>query len=46
MKPDSLEARDAQSVVHGLTNLQRHLERGPVVIERGHGVWVTDTHGD
>jgi 4-aminobutyrate--pyruvate transaminase len=45
MKPDSLEARDARSVIHGLTNLQRHLERGPVVIERGHGVWVTDTHG-
>ena len=45
MKPDSLEARDTRSVIHGLTNLQRHLECGPVVIERGHGVWVTDTNG-
>ncbi len=45
MNPDSLEARDAQSVIHGLTNLQRHLELGPTVIERGHGVWVTDNHG-
>ena len=45
MKPDSLEARDAQSVIHGLTNLKRHLELGPTVIERGHGVWVVDNHG-
>jgi 4-aminobutyrate--pyruvate transaminase len=45
MKPDSLEARDAQSVIHGLTNLKRHLELGPTVIESGHGVWVTDSHG-
>ncbi len=45
MKPDSLEARDAQSVIHGLTNLKRHLELGPKVIERGHGVWVVDNHG-
>ena len=45
MQPDSLEARDARSVIHGLTNLQRHLELGPTVIERGHGVWVVDNHG-
>ena len=45
MHPDSLEARDTQSVIHGLTNLQRHLELGPTVIERGRGVWVTDNHG-
>ena len=45
MEPNSLEARDAHSVIHGLTNLKRHLDRGPVVIERGHGVWVTDTNG-
>src|SRR5450631_3298108 len=45
MKPNSLEARDAHSVIHGLTNLKRHPERGPVVIDRGRGVWVTDTNG-
>ena len=45
MKPDSLDARDARSVIHGLTNLRRHLDRGPLVIDRGHGVWVTDIHG-
>ncbi len=42
---ESFSARDARSVVHGLTNLKRHAERGATVIERGHGVWVTDNHG-
>ena len=41
----SLEQRDARSVIHGLTNLKAHAERGAMVIERGHGVWVTDNHG-
>ena len=45
MNPDSLDARDARSVIHGLTNLKLHAERGATVIERGHGVWVTDNHG-
>lgn len=45
MDANSLEARDARSVVHGLTNLKLHATRGATVIERGHGVWVTDTRG-
>ena len=45
MRPNSLEARDLTGVVHGLTNLRQHLERGPLVIESGKGVWVTDTDG-
>jgi 4-aminobutyrate---pyruvate transaminase len=45
MRPNSLEARDVQSVIHGLTDLQRHQERGPMVIDRGRGVWVTDIDG-
>ena len=45
MNPNSLETRDARSVIHGLTNLKQHAERGATVIERGHGVWVTDNHG-
>jgi 4-aminobutyrate--pyruvate transaminase len=44
-KPNSAEARDAASVIHPLTNLKSHLERGPVVIDQGRGVWVTDIHG-
>jgi 4-aminobutyrate---pyruvate transaminase len=43
--PNSLEARDKRSVVHGLTNLRRHLDRGPLVIESGNGVWVKDVDG-
>lgn len=43
--PNSLEARDRRSLVHGLTNLARHLEVGPKVIESGQGVWVTDGDG-
>jgi len=45
MDPTSPEARDARSVIHGLTNLKLHAERGATVIERGRGVWVTDNHG-
>lgn len=45
MRPNSLEARDAHAVIHGLTNLKQHMQRGPLVIDSGHGVWVTDTDG-
>lgn len=41
----SLSARDAQAVVHGLTNLALHAQRGASVIESGHGVWVRDVQG-
>jgi 4-aminobutyrate--pyruvate transaminase len=44
-RPNSPEARDAASVVHPLTNLKTHLEKGPVVVAEGDGVWVTDIHG-
>jgi 4-aminobutyrate---pyruvate transaminase len=45
-RPNSIEARDIRSVVHGATNLKRHMECGPLVIERGDGIWVTDIHGN
>ena len=44
-RPNSPEARDAASVIHPLTNLKTHLEKGPVVIDSGKGVWVKDIHG-
>lgn len=44
-RPNSPEARDKAYVVHGLTNLRQHLDRDPLVIEGGHGVWVRDSHG-
>ena len=45
MEIDSLQSRDARSVVHGLTNLSLHATRGATVIESGQGVWVRDSHG-
>jgi 4-aminobutyrate--pyruvate transaminase len=45
MRDNSLEARDLSGVVHGLTDLKQHLDCGPLVIESGKGVWVTDTRG-
>ncbi len=45
MRPNSIEARDQASVVHGLTDLKAHLERTPLVIDRAAGVTVTDGEG-
>ncbi|MCO5144861.1 MAG: aminotransferase [Aquamicrobium sp.] len=45
-RPNSTEARDKAYVVHGLTNLRSHLERGPLVIDSGRGVWVRDKAGN
>jgi 4-aminobutyrate--pyruvate transaminase len=44
--PNSIEARDQRAVIHGLTNLKTHEERGPTVIRSGKGVWVQDVHGN
>jgi 4-aminobutyrate--pyruvate transaminase len=46
MPEQSLEQRDAASVIHGLTDLARHATLGATVITRGRGVWVTDNHGN
>ena len=43
--PNSPEARDIASVIHGLTNLKTHQEKGPLIIESGEGVRVTDNTG-
>jgi 4-aminobutyrate---pyruvate transaminase len=43
--PNSIEGRDLRSVVHGATNLSRHLNVGPLVIDRGNGINVFDTQG-
>ena len=32
-RPNSPEGRDVASVIHPLTNLKTHLDKGPVVIE-------------
>jgi len=43
--PNSIEARDIQSLVHPYTNLAQHQESGPFVIERGQGIHVYDSEG-
>ena len=43
--PNSPEARDIAHHLHGYTNAVRHEEIGPLVIERGDGIYVHDIHG-
>ncbi len=39
------EARDIAYHFHGYTNARRHLEVGPLIIEDGEGIYVTDSEG-
>ena len=41
----NLAARDVENLVHPYTNLATFRENGPMVIERGEGVYVYDTQG-
>ena len=43
--PDSLEARDLQSLLHPTTNLDLHAANGPLVHERAEGVYIWDNKG-
>ena len=42
---NSIEARDVASLVHMQTNLRKHQQEGPLVIERGEGCRVFDNSG-
>jgi 4-aminobutyrate---pyruvate transaminase len=44
--PNSAEARDVAYHLHAYTNAKKHLEIGPLVIDRGEGVYVFDTAGN
>ena len=44
-QPQSLEARDLKSVLHGFSHLGTLHESGPVVMARGEGIYVEDSHG-
>jgi 4-aminobutyrate---pyruvate transaminase len=44
--PNSAEARDVAYHLHAYTNAKKHLEVGPLVIDRGEGVHVFDTAGN
>src|SRR3954467_10635530 len=46
MPPSSnLAARDIETLIHPYTNLATFRETGPLVLERGQGVWVYDQAG-
>jgi 4-aminobutyrate--pyruvate transaminase len=45
MTPNSVQARDIATIVHPQTNLARHMQTGPMVINSGQGCYVTDDNG-
>ncbi len=45
MPLSNLAVRDIETVLHPYTNLAKHRETGPLVLERGKGVMVYDTAG-
>ena len=45
-QPNSIEGRDIAFHLHSYTNARKHEEVGPVVIDSGEGVYVTDTDGN
>jgi len=44
--PNSPYARDARSIIHGMTDLEKHEQIGPIILEQGKGVWVRDLEGN
>jgi 4-aminobutyrate--pyruvate transaminase len=44
-RANTLAARDRQSLVHPFTDLAAHAKAGPLVIDRGEGVYVIDADG-
>lgn len=45
-QPNSTEARDKKYVLHAYTNARRHQETGPLIIEKGDGIYVEDSSGN
>ena len=45
-QPNSIEGRDIAFHLHSYTNARKHEDIGPVVIDSGEGVYVTDTDGN
>jgi 4-aminobutyrate--pyruvate transaminase len=39
------QTRDVEALIHPYTNLARHREVGPLILERGRGIRVYDSHG-
>src|SRR5262245_59486090 len=45
-RPNSTAARDIAHHLHPYTNAVRHAEIGPIVMERGEGIYVFDDQGN
>ena len=45
-QPNSPEARDKKYHLHAYTNARRHEEVGPMIIEKGDGIYVEDSAGN
>jgi 4-aminobutyrate--pyruvate transaminase len=43
--PSNLAARDIETLIHPYTNLASFRETGPLLLERGQGIWVYDDAG-
>jgi 4-aminobutyrate--pyruvate transaminase len=43
--PSNLATRDIETLIHPYTNLATLRDTGPLVIERGKGIWLYDTDG-
>lgn len=46
VQPNSIEGRDIAFHLHSYTNARKHEANGPIVMESGEGVHVTDTDGN
>lgn len=46
MRPNSDEARDIAYHFHGYTNAAAHEDVGPMIMDRGEGIHVFDSHGN
>ena len=46
LRPNSDEARDIAYHFHGYTNARTHADIGPLIINEGEGIHVTDTNGN
>jgi 4-aminobutyrate--pyruvate transaminase len=44
--PNSPHARDIKNNLHPYSNLKKHEERGPLIIEKGDGIYVEDLEGN
>ncbi len=44
--PNSPSARDVKYHLHPVTDARRHEETGPIIIERGEGIYVIDSDGN